>query len=163
MQILGREDHITDESISSEERWSLYVDQFVQLSATEGVNMRRREPFLKRNLPTEVGDEPPQNVETSSGLELKICVNTYKIFFVDNTEDYFRRISAEENGEREAQRHRSLTAKKNAIFREWLESEDGWKRDLEDGANTFQDWMGGLNRQRISTDTDNYSIYTVAE
>lgn len=91
VQLLGKDDHITDDSISSEEKWSLYVDQFVQLSTTEGINVKRREPFLKRNLPKEVGDDPPLNVETVSGLELKICVNTYKIFFVDNTEDYFRR------------------------------------------------------------------------
>jgi paired amphipathic helix protein Sin3a len=91
MQLLGKDDHIWDDSISSEEKWSLYVDQFVQLSTTEGSAVKRREPFLKRNLPKEVGDDPPLNVETVSGLELKICVNTYKIFFVDNTEDYFRR------------------------------------------------------------------------
>jgi paired amphipathic helix protein Sin3a len=91
LQLLGKDDHIGDDSISSEEKWSLYVDQFVQLSTTEGINLKRREPFLRRTLPVEVGDDPPLNVETQSGLELKICVNTYKIFFVDNTEDYFRR------------------------------------------------------------------------
>lgn len=28
-----------------------------------------------------------------SGLELKICVNTYKLFFVNDTEDYFKRCN----------------------------------------------------------------------
>lgn len=91
IQLLAKDEHFNDESITSEEKWSLYVDHFVQLSATEGVRLKRREPFLKRNLPTSIPEEPPQNIETQSGLELKICVNTYKIFFVDNTEDYFRR------------------------------------------------------------------------
>jgi histone deacetylase complex regulatory component SIN3 len=91
IQVLGKEDQLSDDAISSEEKWSLYVDQFVQLSTTENGSSKRRDPFLKRNLPTHVGEDPPLNVETKSGLELKICVNTYKIFFVDNTEDYFRR------------------------------------------------------------------------
>ena len=91
MQVLGKEDQLSDDAISSEEKWSLYVDQFVQLSTPESNSLQRRDPFLKRNLPSHVGEDPPLNVETKSGLELKICVNTYKIFFVDNTEDYFRR------------------------------------------------------------------------
>lgn len=97
VQVLGKEDQLSDDAISSEEKWSLYVDQFVQLSTPENTSLKRRDPFLKRNLPTHVGEDPPLNVETKSGLELKICVNTYKIFFVDNTEDYFRRKRSSNN------------------------------------------------------------------
>jgi len=46
-----------------------------------------------RNLPQVIPDEPPTNLIMHSGLELKICVNTYKLFFVNNTEDYFRRCN----------------------------------------------------------------------
>lgn len=88
IQILGEEDQILDSRISSEEKWSLYVDQFVQLSSFEHP-LKVRNPFLRRNLPAYTSEDLPLNVETKSGLELKICVNTYKIFFVDNTEDYF--------------------------------------------------------------------------
>jgi paired amphipathic helix protein Sin3a len=121
IQLLGKEDHITDDTITSEEKWSLYVDQFVQLSTAENNSVKRRDPFCKRNLPVQVGEEPPVNVETKSGLELKICVNTYKIFFVDNTEDYFKRkrISAPvEFGNKRVMK-----------FREWLEGGEGWRRE----------------------------------
>jgi len=122
IQLLGKEDHVADDAITSEEKWSLYVDQFVQLSTIENPNMKRRDPFCKRNLPIQVGEEPPQNVETKSGLELKICVNTYKIFFVDNTEDYFRRSR---NTKPKVQ-----SSKVVAKFNDWLNSENGWKRGL---------------------------------
>ncbi|RKO95154.1 hypothetical protein CAUPRSCDRAFT_13108, partial [Caulochytrium protostelioides] len=90
-------------AISSEERWSHYVDHYVQLGPTyasptggESVgtfNAKVRRPFLRRNLPANAGadDEAQRDIITHSGLELKICVNTYKIFFVDHTEDYFER------------------------------------------------------------------------
>ena len=135
IQLLGKEDHIADDSISSEEKWSLYVDQFVQLSTTEGLSLKHREPFLRRSLPKEVPEDPPTNVETRSGLELKICVNTYKIFFVDNTEDFFRRKKSDMIGslaglplkERLAAETRSRT-KRNEKFGRWLDGESGWKK-----------------------------------
>ncbi|RKO92645.1 hypothetical protein BDK51DRAFT_18371 [Blyttiomyces helicus] len=100
IQLIGRDEQLSDDCSTSEEKWSHYVDSFVQLSAVRAHPYARRRgspplsprhPFLKRNLPARIADDPPRNVETRSGLELKICVNTYKIFFVDNTEDYFRR------------------------------------------------------------------------
>ena len=48
LQLLGRDDYLSDNAISNEERWSLYVDHFVQLGATEGIRLQRNEPFLKR-------------------------------------------------------------------------------------------------------------------
>eukprot|EP00842_Homolaphlyctis_polyrhiza_P000610 jgi/Hompol1/154/HPOL_005247-RA len=139
IQLLGKDEHFADGSISTEEKWSLYVDQFVQLSMAEAMSHHRNEPFLKRNLPTQVAEDPPLNVETRSGLELKICVNTYKIFFVDNTEDYFRRrrsgmqrslvgldASAREMAET------SGRTKRHARFTKWLNSNHGWKRHIVD-------------------------------
>lgn len=77
---------VSEEAISSEEKWATYVDNFVQSSSSDSQTY----PFLKRNLSnSRIGD-----VVTVSGLELKICVNTYKIFFVDGTEDYFWRRDA---------------------------------------------------------------------
>ncbi|KAJ3372348.1 Transcriptional regulatory protein sin3 [Kappamyces sp. JEL0680] len=137
IQLLGKEDQVSDEAISSEEKWSLYVDQFVQLSTPENASLQHRKPFLKRNLPTQVGEDPPLNVETKSGLELKICVNTYKIFFVDNTEDYFRRKRSTNNssllGLTETEKTRSYTEmqeRKSRKLHSWLSSDRGWKQGL---------------------------------
>ena len=151
MQILGKEDQVTDDSITTEEKWSLYVDQFVQLSNTDTTTLNRRDPFLKRNLPTQVGEEPPVNVETRSGLELKICVNTYKIFFVDNTEDYFRRKRT--TGGAKASKgtnDNSFLMKKSKKFADWLESEQGWKRGMtaSEGSELlkqYETWTRGSN------------------
>lgn len=149
MQLLGKDDHIQDDLISSEEKWSLYVDQFVQLSASDpskhlrnssSPGVKRSEPFLKRNLPVQVGDDPPLDVETSSGLELKICVNTYKIFFVDNTEDYFRRKK-----NTTAAADIAGIGKREALFRGWLDSHLGWQSGLAENdvvhcEQAFSNW-----------------------
>jgi paired amphipathic helix protein Sin3a len=128
IQLLGKEDQVADDAITSEEKWSLYVDQFVQLSTIENSNMKRRDPFLKRNLPSQVGEDPPVNVETKSGLELKICVNTYKIFFVDNTEDYFRRKRTGHLSD--------SSSKRSAKFKQWLDQ--AWKRGFESEAQALE-------------------------
>jgi paired amphipathic helix protein Sin3a len=125
VQLLGKEENMLDDSITPEEKWSLYVDHFVQLSTAEGIRYKRREPFLKRNLPSNISEEPPTNVETRSGLELKICVNTYKIFFVDNTEDYFCR---KERCSGFPMDHEKSLESRHKKFRKWLDSNQGWKR-----------------------------------
>ncbi|KAI8928211.1 hypothetical protein BC831DRAFT_412149 [Entophlyctis helioformis] len=153
IQLLGKDEHMLDDSISSEEKWSLYVDQFVQLSSHEGMHYQQKEPFLRRNLPTEVPEEPPLNVETRSGLELKICVNTYKIFFVDNTEDYFRRrrsgmlgsLVGLTAGERK-QAESTGRSRRHAKFEQWLDGPSGWRKELtaDDAANrdkAFDGWV----------------------
>jgi len=95
VQLLAKEDYVHDDSITTEEKWSVYVDHFVQLSSkTISGSDCRRQPFLKRNLLSHPPSNDAERVTTRSGLELKICVNTYKIFFVDGTEDYFRRRRA---------------------------------------------------------------------
>ena len=147
IQLLGKEDQVTDDTFTAEEKWAFYVDQFVQLSTNEKLADKHREPFLKRNLPHSVGREPPQNVETRSGLELKICMNTYKIFFVDNTEDYFhRKLDNSDPLKVESRKHLSAKERKNrhVKFREWLEGESGWKKDAEEaGKNAFENLVQG--------------------
>ncbi len=84
IQLNSKEEFANDESVTTEEKWSVYVDHFVQLSSSAKERSEQREPFLIRNLPvnnTIQGDD----IVSTSGLELKICVNTYKIFFVDGT------------------------------------------------------------------------------
>ena len=138
VQLLGKEDHVSEDALSSEEKWSLYVDQFLQLSTNEPLSGSQREPFLKRNLPINVNRESPENVVTSSGLELKICMDTYKIFFVENTEDYFyRKHVTEDLVSNDTYKHLISKDKKLRFtrFREWLDSsETGWKKNLSDPA-----------------------------
>lgn len=148
MQLIAKEDHISDDSISSEEKWSVYVDHFVQLSTTEGLWGKKHEPFLRRNLPSSIPDEPPTNVETRSGLELKICVNTYKIFFVDNTEDYFRHKRFASGSATVAAAHKADSERRQAKFHKWLNSSsNGWAKGaaqdaVESHKQAYNTWIG---------------------
>ncbi|KAJ3147061.1 Transcriptional regulatory protein sin3 [Geranomyces variabilis] len=150
VQLLSKEENMSDGSVSREDRWTLYVDHFVQLNATENLRASRREPFLKRNLPATAPDQPPHDVEAHSGLELKVCVNTYKMFFVDHTEDYFvRRRGTEEVANEDGVAGSAEAARKRwQKFSAWVESERGWKRGVSAGeqqrlAASFEKWMKG--------------------
>ena len=95
----------------------------------KGMFARNQEPFLQRNLPKSIPDEPPTNIETKSGLELKICVNTYKIFFVDNTEDFFyRRRSKSINGLSHSDKLAADALIRSKKLDAFLNSAKGWKR-----------------------------------
>lgn len=135
IQLLAKDDQLTEETISSEEKWSLYVDQFVQIASSD----TRKLPFLTRNLPLNVGEDPPANVLTQSGLELKICVNTYKIFFVDNTEDYFKRVKSPNKTSLLGMPDTEVAANEGKMemlrklrLVKLLEGKRGWKRGLND-------------------------------
>lgn len=170
---MGKEDQVTDDTISSEEKWSLYVDQFVQLSSNENANFKSRNPFCKRCLPTHVGEDPPLNVETKSGLELKICVNTYKIFFVDNTEDYFRRKRSANVSSLIGRTVSERTTAENQMrqkrfnkFRQWLDSPAGWKQSLPEEEvkkldDSFNNWITGNGKadvEEVKNESESYRI-----
>ena len=67
-------------------------------SPTEGLKPAQvRIPFLKRNL---ISNNPTGAV-IKAGLEIKICVNTYKMFFVSNTEDFYLLPKAKAKSDKE--------------------------------------------------------------
>ncbi|KAJ3087675.1 Transcriptional regulatory protein sin3 [Quaeritorhiza haematococci] len=138
IQLLGKDDQLSDDTYSSEEKWSLYVDHFVQVSDSETVQPQQQvlPPFLQRNLPPTISEDPPADVEARGGLELKICVNTYKIFFVDNTEDYFRRKKAV-SSRAGFEEGKEIRSKK---FRQWLTSRSGV---FGPGAGACENWFLG--------------------
>ena len=95
-----------------------------------------------RVLPNVIPTEPPKNVQTHSGLELKICLNTYKIFFVENTEDFFKRTNANPSPS-QARRGRNHRIK---CFERWHNGENGWKKSLSPLEQTqyqkqFKEWF----------------------
>ena len=81
-----------------EEKWSVYVDNFVKLEANPLYLNPKSRPFLTRTRrateKTVDGAEGPaaslpplKDISILYNLECKICINTYKIFYVENTED----------------------------------------------------------------------------
>lgn len=79
-----------------EERWSAYIDRYV--GCDDSSLIRKSPPFLlQRNLRHLLGAkcvqpgamlEPWNHVLVCYNLKCKICVNTYKMYFVENTEDF---------------------------------------------------------------------------
>ncbi|KAJ3278913.1 Transcriptional regulatory protein sin3 [Blyttiomyces sp. JEL0837] len=135
MQLLGKEDPISDGAVSTEERWSMYVDNYIQLSSTQGLRLNRpAEPFLRRNLPDmtkAVPEDVSSGVELRSGLELKICLNTYKIFFVENTEDYYARRSGRAESVLTPEGREKAAAYRRRKWLAWLEKGPGVAREQE--------------------------------
>jgi paired amphipathic helix protein Sin3a len=115
-------------------------------------------------LPDTIPDEPPTNVETRSGLELKICLNTYKIFFVNNTEDYFYRKGVTND------RFAADLKIRHETFRKWLDSEHGWKKyDVsrevsDDKQQKIDEWMtsGGVEVEKVQCDGYSYRRFRLA-
>ncbi|KAI8840628.1 hypothetical protein BJ741DRAFT_561197 [Chytriomyces cf. hyalinus JEL632] len=151
MQLLTKEDAVLQDSTSVEELWSVYVDQFIQLTGnSNGLNYKdphavqlpRRghavqlsnngpvfgsEPFLRRTMNVNLEHLPGgvlnDAVESRSGLELKICLNTYKMFFVEDTEDYFARRGVKKAGRTEASDGQAKETLDAWIEERWAEIE----------------------------------------
>lgn len=89
-----------------------------------------------RNLPKDISAIKAGDIDSHSGLELKICVNTYKIFFVDNTEDYFFRRAGKQPALLEQKRDA-----RNKRFDAWYNGEDGWNRGSEGDPSGIDAWF----------------------
>ena len=68
-----------------EEKWSTYVDNFVKLESNALYLSPQSRPFLLRT--RRPSDFPLKKISILYNLECKICINTYKIYYVENTED----------------------------------------------------------------------------
>ncbi|ODQ68295.1 hypothetical protein NADFUDRAFT_30554 [Nadsonia fulvescens var. elongata DSM 6958] len=100
-------------SQTEEEKWNYYVTSYIMANPTEGVSNERVElPFLKISLDkaksaqhSEYKAENEHRLDATdsnrpyfdyikAGLLIRICMNTYKMFFEPNTEDVFiKRLS----------------------------------------------------------------------
>lgn len=135
IQILDRTD-IERDFHSVEERWSVYVDNFVKLDGSLELLKQKHagdivvsggastsnivnsgsvggggggglKLFLARNLARKSND----NFILGYNLECKICVNTYKMFFVENSEDFLFRARVRKEFE-----SKSLASKQAAFL-----------------------------------------------
>lgn len=157
IQLLSKNDYTLDTAISSEEKWGYYIDSYVLLTPTEGVLPSNFPTFLKRNLPEHIPDEPPQDIITHSGLEVKICINTYKIFFVDTTEDFFKRKGSGQSREKHNEDRSRRAKKMDAWLKATLEEQESDPAELD---APFQKWLleGPEDVKRSTTTT----VQTVA-
>ncbi|KAK9360348.1 hypothetical protein V1504DRAFT_423614 [Lipomyces starkeyi] len=100
VQLIDQDDLTLNDAASADEKWKYYLTSFVMSAPTEGVPVSKvRMPFLRRHIPqddvesddnSESGWKP--KTYSKSGLRVRICMNTYKMFFEENSEDVFVRL-----------------------------------------------------------------------
>lgn len=90
IQLIGKEDVAHADAASKEEAWRYYLDSYIIAKPTFGVPRERCQPCLERNLAVDRSNDPQKRrseLFIQSKLEIKVCMNTYKIFYVKGTED----------------------------------------------------------------------------
>lgn len=87
IQLLNKEDLTLDQATTREEQWAYYVDSYYMHADTEGVPTDMlASPWIRRSAIYRdflLSD----NFLFINGLQVKICLNTYKLFYLVNTED----------------------------------------------------------------------------
>ncbi|KAI0062716.1 hypothetical protein BV25DRAFT_1803353 [Artomyces pyxidatus] len=116
-QLLSKDGSSLDDAEVLSGRWQSYIESFVSEAETHGIPPAKvRRPFLRRSLPNPTPDTPPL-VVARGGLEIKVCVRTYRLFFVSHTEEIlWRKIRP---GEQE--RAEAILQSRNAQRRQWLD------------------------------------------
>jgi len=85
IQLLNKEDLTLDQATTREEQWAYYVDSYYMHADTEGVPTDMlAPPWLRRSAPSDLHSDQAQVLNE---LQVKICLNTYKLFYLVNTED----------------------------------------------------------------------------
>ncbi|KAH8550911.1 hypothetical protein BGW37DRAFT_426755 [Umbelopsis sp. PMI_123] len=122
IQLLGKDD--LNDDANAEDRYESYVASYMDwIKDTEGVNhIRLRQPYLQRNLRPNVKIEQLSKAFVQSGMQYKICRNTYHMFYIIGSEDVFVRLHKTSQ--------KTDTIKRREKFQAWLESPMGWARDL---------------------------------
>jgi paired amphipathic helix protein Sin3a len=146
---------LEQDDLTAEEQWSYYISSYVRVDPTEGVPLlRMRAPFLRRNLPdkddVDSDDrrrDKPTPLSYSEKLNMRVCVNTYKILWEPYTEDWWVHSREHMFGGKEGiEEMKRATAKRSARFREKFVMNNGWMKGLSQGEvqrrkEEFEKWI----------------------
>ena len=118
--LLDPEEIVTAPDVSTvEEKWSFYVDKYVKMDPDPSLSEEKiKQPFLsrcKRGDPEDV--EEDERLQWYNGLQCKICINTYKIFYVENSSDFMYRSGQLKSAKDGSKDYNKL---KSAQFNNWL-------------------------------------------
>eukprot|EP01096_Ripella_sp_DP13-Kostka_P010862 TRINITY_DN433_c0_g2_i2.p1 TRINITY_DN433_c0_g2~~TRINITY_DN433_c0_g2_i2.p1 ORF type:complete len:1109 (-),score=559.54 TRINITY_DN433_c0_g2_i2:192-3518(-) len=71
------------------QKWNQYVETYVQ-NESSGFDVRKHHIFMLRNM---IKNQPKamENLEIDNKLTGKLCLSTYRLFYVEETEDYYYR------------------------------------------------------------------------
>jgi paired amphipathic helix protein Sin3a len=84
------------EKVKAEAQGLEYIQQY--LTTTTPNIEKARYVFLQRNKKKMSQDVVNNNITIVNGLECKICIATYKMYYVEETEDYFARKKTSKQG-----------------------------------------------------------------
>lgn len=115
MQLLGKDDSGSTDCEVVTGRWQAYVTSFMKDERTIGLpaSSHHRRPFLLRARRPLIS---PPRIATSGSLQVKICVRTYRLFFVSNTAESLLHLTSRQE---RADLHATLRARENKR-RQWL-------------------------------------------
>ncbi|WWC60485.1 uncharacterized protein I303_103058 [Kwoniella dejecticola CBS 10117] len=91
IQFLSKEDLTIDDAETTEEKWRQYIESYVLTHPTEGLPHRVDPPLLQRNLDDDL-TLSSGSIITKDGMEIKVALGNYRMFFTPDTEDYFHLI-----------------------------------------------------------------------
>ncbi|OCF56596.1 paired amphipathic helix protein Sin3a [Kwoniella mangroviensis CBS 10435] len=121
IQLLGREDLSVDDAETAQEKWRQYIESYILTHPTEGLPHRVDPPLLQRNLDENL-KLSSNEVITKDGIEIKIALGNYRMFFTPDTEDYFHLIrNSTEINETEQKEKTYLEGAKKRLD-DWLEN-----------------------------------------
>jgi paired amphipathic helix protein Sin3a len=161
VQLLDRGATSPESLRSLKERWVDYVDEYVKLELTGRDLLPKRPVFLPRNIPkTMDASSIMEQTIIKNNLECKICVNTYRMFFVENTYDLLYR--SRPFWDDAAHRHeRRLSTRRHEKFHQWWSTTRRDETLFGDVAEAdarcdrwFEKGEGLLNLRRFSTRID---------
>jgi len=123
IQLLGKNDISTDDATTLTERWRQYIESYVLPHQTEGLTMDVKPPLLRRSLDSELdGPLPPSAYHSRARLQIKVCIRTYRLFFVAGTEDFYWRKRSTAEIEESHALAAERRAERKAAFAAWLNS-----------------------------------------
>ena len=127
--MLNKEDLTLDQASTREEQWAYYVDSYYMHADTEGVATDMlAPPWLRRSVfSSQVLQEASVVLNE---LQVKICLNTYKLFYLVNTEDTLVRHKV--NRMVDAKRLAYNRAARIADGKKW--TQDGYRTKEEQNA-----------------------------
>eukprot|EP01088_Endostelium_zonatum_P018351 TRINITY_DN585_c0_g1_i1.p1 TRINITY_DN585_c0_g1~~TRINITY_DN585_c0_g1_i1.p1 ORF type:complete len:227 (+),score=114.98 TRINITY_DN585_c0_g1_i1:2-682(+) len=119
----------------NKEKWSEYVESWVT-SEVSDIDVVRNRVFLVRNKKRNLKKERIEKCKIENNLECKICLSTYRLFYVEETEDFMccakkkRRVIEKVQGEKEKEKEGQQEKEKEKEEGEKME-EDGKEKEKE--------------------------------
>lgn len=112
-----------DFSAQKQEKWSEFIEHYAGTEENDLEN-KKHNVFLKRNLKK---DEQSafDNLKVENGLESRICLSTYRLFFVEETEDFlYRKTPRKQKQKTSEERQRNLQTILEKKFPNFIENKN---------------------------------------